>query len=88
LPGSLALRGGWWFSRQPPSLLTGEAECPSHGNLVAGPGKLSGTALPVLGEHQIGFSTNQECRKLLSWARHHGLSPPGERIKPWAEITF
>lgn len=91
LAGSPTLLGVQRFSTQP-LCLSGEAKCPFHGNLAgsgtAGPGKLSRAALLVLGEHQTGFSANQECRKLLSWASRHGVSPPGEWMKPWAEIAF
>lgn len=81
LSGSPALLGVQQFSTQHLCLLSGEAECPFHGNLAssgtAGPGKLSRAALPVFGEHQAGLSANQESRKLLSWASYRGLSPPG-----------
>lgn len=86
LSGPLALPGVQQLSEQLFRLLPGKAEYPFRGNLagdgMAGPGKLSGTALMVLGEHQTRPPANQERTELLSWANHNSwvASLPG--LKP------
>lgn len=83
LSGPLALLGVQQLSEQLFWLLPGEAEYPFHGNLagdgLVGPGKLSGTAVMVLGGHQTRLPANQACTELLSWANHNSwvASLPG-----------